>query len=417
MRINWTEDEITLLKKLWWDHTPDEVAALFPGRTKKSVTLKACKLKLKRSCEATARMHARGPRVWTKAEVDLLRRLWWDHIPKEVFDILKHIPQSSIYGMVRRSGIKRSAETSARIMENKKKLLYTRNTTILGRERNYESAKDAASRYKTRTEFYRKDISMYLYIKDNGLWDELCSHMALGNFNYSESFLYECVRCLFPGEAIIRNSRRAIKPYELDIYLPKKKIAFEYDGSNWHNAEDVRMRDEAKAAKCEAQGISLFRIKEIRQERNYPENFIIASLANFGFNVTQIDADLCSKQAFDVGYTESNIREVVSKYTTLKDFRRKEAYLYALLCRRKLTDKYLGGLQRRITDNSPEAITLALSQVSSAKEFRENHPGKYQVIKKNPKKYAAQLFIYESMRAYGHERDYTPKSKREVKGL
>ena len=412
MRINWTEDEITLLKKLWWDHTPDEVAASFPGRSKKSVTLKACKLKLKRSYEATSRMRARGPRVWNKKEVDLLRKLWWDHTPKEVFAIMNHIPRTSIHTNVRRLGIKRSEATALRVLQERRELVHTRNTTVLGRERNYENAKKAASMYRSRTEFYREDISMYKYIRDNELWDELCSHMAIGNFNYSESFLFECVRQLFPEEEIIRNTRQVIKPYELDIYLPNLRLAFEYNGSHWHNNDEVRERDTIKLKRCNELGIRLYPISEVRKVRQFPESSILESLAALGFDVTLVDVDLCVTNAFNAGYTDRDIREIVSKYTTLKDFRVNEDYLYTLLIRRDLATKYLGGLYRHIADNSPEAVMLALSQVKSANEFRAKHQGKYLAMKKNPEKYKNELIIYEGMRTFGHDRDYTPKSKR-----
>jgi len=40
------------------------------------------------------------------------------------------------------------------------------------------------------------------------------------------------------NEEIILNSRNIIKPYELDIYLPKINLAFEFNGTYWHNSEN-----------------------------------------------------------------------------------------------------------------------------------------------------------------------------------
>ena len=50
------------------------------------------------------------------------------------------------------------------------------------------------------------------------------------------------------------------KGYELDIYIPSKRIAIEYDGSFWH--KNKTKKDLAKNFKCEKDGIKLFRIRE-----------------------------------------------------------------------------------------------------------------------------------------------------------
>lgn len=56
--------------------------------------------------------------------------------------------------------------------------------------------------------------------------------------------------------------RKAIRPYELDIYIPDKRIAIEYDGIYWHSFEEVKKRDELKDQLCKEKGIRLIRIKE-----------------------------------------------------------------------------------------------------------------------------------------------------------
>ena len=48
--------------------------------------------------------------------------------------------------------------------------------------------------------------------------------------------------------------------YELDIYIPSKKIAIEYDGSFWH--ENKTKKDLEKNQKCVKDGIKLYRIRE-----------------------------------------------------------------------------------------------------------------------------------------------------------
>lgn len=48
--------------------------------------------------------------------------------------------------------------------------------------------------------------------------------------------------------------------YELDVYVPSKKIAIEYDGSFWH--ENKVKKDLEKNRKCKKDGIKLYRIRE-----------------------------------------------------------------------------------------------------------------------------------------------------------
>ena len=50
------------------------------------------------------------------------------------------------------------------------------------------------------------------------------------------------------------------KGYELDIYIPSKKIAIEYDGSLWH--KNRLKKDLEKNLKCQQDGIKLYRIRE-----------------------------------------------------------------------------------------------------------------------------------------------------------
>ena len=50
------------------------------------------------------------------------------------------------------------------------------------------------------------------------------------------------------------------KGYELDVYIPSKKIAIEYDGSFWH--ENKVKKDLEKNQKCKNDGIKLYRIRE-----------------------------------------------------------------------------------------------------------------------------------------------------------
>jgi len=64
-------------------------------------------------------------------------------------------------------------------------------------------------------------------------------------------------------DEILLNDKNIIKPYELDVYIPKLKIAFEFNGLFWHN-ENNREKEYHlnKTELCEAQGIQLIHIYE-----------------------------------------------------------------------------------------------------------------------------------------------------------
>lgn len=60
-------------------------------------------------------------------------------------------------------------------------------------------------------------------------------------------------------DIIIRNDRKIIKPYELDIYLPKLKIAFEFNGFKWHDKKMVgKNYHKMKSDMCDKNNINLY---------------------------------------------------------------------------------------------------------------------------------------------------------------
>ena len=60
------------------------------------------------------------------------------------------------------------------------------------------------------------------------------------------------------GSDVIHSYRE--KGYELDVYIPSKKIAIEYDGGIWH--KNRTKNDLEKNRKCKEDGIKLYRIRE-----------------------------------------------------------------------------------------------------------------------------------------------------------
>lgn len=90
-----------------------------------------------------------------------------------------------------------------------------------------------------------------------------CPLCAIGkNSSIGEDKLVNFTKSLINDE-VITNSRNIIPPNELDIYIPKLKVAIEYNGLYWHSInfvdEDYHLN---KAEKCNQKGIRLIQIFE-----------------------------------------------------------------------------------------------------------------------------------------------------------
>ena len=75
-----------------------------------------------------------------------------------------------------------------------------------------------------------------------------CQKLFKGYSN-QEREVYEYVKTIYEGE-IQLNTRKMISPFELDIYLPEKRIAIEYNGNYWHSGESSKERDDIKEVLC-----------------------------------------------------------------------------------------------------------------------------------------------------------------------
>ena len=79
-----------------------------------------------------------------------------------------------------------------------------------------------------------------------------------------ERELIEFVKLIYEKE-VVENCRWLYPPYEIDVYLPDKKLAIEYDGIFWHSFDKPETSAEKnyhlnKTTKCEQKGIQLLHI-------------------------------------------------------------------------------------------------------------------------------------------------------------
>ncbi len=92
--------------------------------------------------------------------------------------------------------------------------------------------------------------------------------------SFGELEIIEFIKSLNISDNIHSSNRKIIKPLELDIYIPDKKFAIEFDGLRWHSEEfmsrDINEKHSYnsqtkhlyKTQKCEEQGIQLIHIFE-----------------------------------------------------------------------------------------------------------------------------------------------------------
>ena len=83
-----------------------------------------------------------------------------------------------------------------------------------------------------------------------------------GNISKEETEVLDYIKSIYTGD-VESNNRTILNGKELDIYIPEKKLAFEYDGLYWHNELNKSNNYHIdKTNNCEAQGIQLIHIFE-----------------------------------------------------------------------------------------------------------------------------------------------------------
>lgn len=84
-----------------------------------------------------------------------------------------------------------------------------------------------------------------------------------------ETILYEWISSIYYGE-VLRNDRDIIYPYELDIVIPDKKIAIEFNGTYWHSelASPNMYYHLMKTNMCNKAGYRLIHIFEYEWDLN-----------------------------------------------------------------------------------------------------------------------------------------------------
>jgi len=76
----------------------------------------------------------------------------------------------------------------------------------------------------------------YLVSPNKFLFGRRCPVCAISGISKAEKEIYEYIKSIYFG-TIIENDTAVLSGKELDVYLPDRKIAFEFDGLYWHSDE------------------------------------------------------------------------------------------------------------------------------------------------------------------------------------
>jgi very-short-patch-repair endonuclease len=108
------------------------------------------------------------------------------------------------------------------------------------------------------------------------------------NISNEEKQLQEYIKSITTCN-VITNSKKIVDNYELDIYIPEKKIAIEFNGTYWHSTlQKDKKYHQNKTLACAKQGIRLIHIFEYEWKDEVTQTKIkeyLSSLLNDNRNV------------------------------------------------------------------------------------------------------------------------------------
>ena len=124
-------------------------------------------------------------------------------------------------------------------------------------------------------------------------------HPADGGVSTKEKEVLDFVKSIYDGE-IVENSKNVINGLEIDIYIPEKKVAIEFDGLYWHSEEKGKgvSYHVGKTELCEKNGIRLIHVFE--DDWIYRNSIVKDRLASiFGVIRRKIHARKCEISEID----------------------------------------------------------------------------------------------------------------------
>lgn len=267
---------------------------------------------------------------WSKELTDKLIKLYPNTENLEISNILG-ISKKSVESKANRLGLKKSKDFKSYLIGKRNKLV--------GRDLSYDNLIIIAKKYKSRSEFQKCDGSAYSSAQRQGILDDICSHMISKSFSIPQLILKDIVIKLFKCD-VSYNTRKIIKPYELDVYIDNLKIAFEYNGKGWHKHNDNSFKYDL----CNSKGILLIIINENNRKyeldiKNQIIDYLpkINNFLNMEINEDDINSIIISNVYSNVVCVD-DLYKIASKYKNKKEFRENDNAVYQKLYKLGLLD-------------------------------------------------------------------------------
>lgn len=316
--------------------------------------------------------------LWTDKEIDYLKNNFSDLTNQELSDILDK-PIKAITMKAFRLKLKKSKKHIGKQIGIRNK--------IVGRDLTYDALVDIASKYKTRGEFQHKDSSAYTVARTKGYLNDISSHMIKTSYSIPQIMLGEIMKNLFGKENVLTNDRQTLKPYELDVYIPKHRLAFEYDGKRWHLNNK---NDEIKNKKCIENNIKLIRI--IENNRKYEQDVKNQVINNLDIINEQCDTNFTKddiinsnvKGGFENILDDKKIKNIISKYDDYNKWKSENPKVYSKLVRMKRLKDFTKNLNRKTIRWDEEKVDKEISKYEYLFDFIKNSYGCYLYIMKHP---------------------------------
>lgn len=229
-----------------------------------------------------------------------------------------------------------------------------------GRDLTFEYCNNIAKTYNSRSELQREDGSVYQTARRNKWLDQICSHMSTPIISGPEIIARTIFGALL-GEAVY-NTRSIVKPYELDIFYPKFKLAVEVNGDYWHRDNP---NDLIKTELCQKLGIIVcyinctnqWTLKDIQSEI-INNMHIVNKVCRTTFTVD----DITSISIDPSKYIESldKLKQICLRYNDYTTFASEQPILKNKLWRKGLLKEFTGHMIRRNKNHRHPIVPLIL---------------------------------------------------------
>ena len=255
-----------------------------------------------------------------------------------------------------------------------------------GRKFTDEELLAEARKYRTKRELKALDNSLLSMARRRGIpTSKLFEHMVDVPFSIPQLMCKLILETILQEECLY-DTRQVIKPYELDIYFPNYKLAFEYCGDYWHQQADAIKRDKIKRERCSQENIILIvlNMRSRRWEEDVKQQITehletINKITNKKIipeDVSRIDCKDIYKNLPAIVDLE-HVKEKIALCKGIREFSTKFPKEYNYLMKSgqlHLLDHLRTKAQ--YSDSNEDIIKLCLP-ILSYKDFVENHKGLY----------------------------------------